>query len=845
MCDPLGEIQLKGLDLPALVWRLRGIAGEAAPAIRGLFVGRKAEIEQFKGILGGCVGGRSGQIVYVRGDAGIGKTRLVEEFRRLAEAQGFTAHRALVLDFGAGKGRDPMRSLVRSLLGISPTSDPDERRRTADRLIADGIVRAEQVAFLHDLLDLSHTGEWRTVYDAMDNAARNRGKRVLASGLATAACRREPILLIVEDLHWADPLVLANLAAFGSAIADGPGLLVMTSRVEGDRLDAAWRASCRGTSFSSIDLGPLRQEEAMSIAGNFIDATQRVALACIERAGGNPLFLEQLLRNAEEERGEVIPASIQSLVLARMDRLTRPDRQAFQAASVIGQRFDLGLLRWLIDMPDYVCDGLISTALVLPDGEEFLFAHALIQEGAYASLLRSRRRDLHRQAAEWFADQDAVLHAQHLDRAEDDQTPRAYLDAARAQRTAYHADTALRLADRGLEIARAKADSHALTCLKGELQLDLGEIAGSIETYRPAIEAAPDEPALCQAQLGLAEALRVSEGLAEAQALLDAAQVVAERHGMVSELARLHHLRGNIFFPLGNIEGCRDQHDRGLFYAQRSGSPEAEARALGGLADAAYAQGRMRTAFGHFSRCVALCQEHGLGRIEVANRSMVGFSRIYLNEARQARSDGDAAARTASLVGHPRAELLGHTMGAMACCELGEHDATDVYLERVIRLARALGARRFEAQALEFKGRILLDTGRRAEAAEMLREALAMCREAGMQFCGPKVMSALSRVVDDPAERVTLLAEGLDLLGRGSIGHNHLWFFRDAAEAHLSAGDAEGVLRYVAGLEDYGRAEPLPWSDLFVARGRTLAVILRDGVDDRVRDELVRTPRRT
>jgi hypothetical protein len=176
----------------------------------------------------------------------------------------------------------------------------------------------------------------------------------------------------------------------------------------------------------------------------------------------------------------------------------------------------------------------------------------------------------------------------------------------------------------------------------------------------------------------------------------------------------------------------------------------------------------------------------------------------------------------------------------MACCELGEHDATSDYVERIIRLARVLGARRFEAQALEFQARNLLDTGRRVEAAEMLREALAICREAGMQFCGPKVISALSRVVDDPAERATLLAEGRDLLGRGSLGHNHLWFFRDAAEAHLSAGDPEGALRYVAGLEDYARTEPLPWSDLFVARGRTLVGILRDGIDDHVRDELVR-----
>jgi len=828
VCDTLGEMQFKGLGTPINVWRLRGVSGDPAPASRSAFVGRQAELDQFKSIITACISRRSGHIVCVRGEAGIGKTRLVEEMRRLAEARGFAVHRALVLDFGVGTGQDPIRALLTSLLWLPSASTPEDRRQTAERAIAAGVVTEQQRVFLYDLLDLPQTAERRTLYDAMDNVARNRGRRALAAALAGNAGRSGPALLIVEDLHWADPEVLADLAAIASAIVDGTALLVMTSRVEGDPLDAAWRATCRGTPFATIDLGPLRRDEALSLAGGFTDATQRVALACVERAAGNPLFLEQLLRNAEERSEDAVPATIQSLVLARMDRLTPTDRQAFQAAAVIGQRFALSLLRRLIGAPDYVCDGLIANALVLPEGDDFLFAHALIQEGAYSSLLRSRRRDLHLLAAEWFAGHDLTLRAQHLDRAEDDHAPRAFLEAAMAQRASYRADAALRLAERGLEIARAGVDRYALICLKGELQRDLGDVAGSVITFRQAIAAAPDEAALCEAQIGLAEGLRVSEGLAEAQELLDAAQATAERQDMVAALARLHHLRGNIFFPLGNIDGCRREHELGLAFARRSGSAEAEARALGGLGDAAYAQGRMRSAFAHFSRCVALSQDHGLGRIEVANRSMVGFSRFYLNEVRQAKEDGDAAVRTAALVGQPRAEMLGATMGAFACYELAEYDEMHDYLERVLRLARQLGARRFEAQAFEIRARALLDTGRRAEAAALLREALALCRDFGTQFCGPKVTSALSRAVDDAAERAALLAEGKDMLGRGAVGHNHLWFYRDAAEAMLLLGDAAAALGYVAALEDYARAEPLPWSDLFAARGRALAGALQD-----------------
>jgi hypothetical protein len=155
----------------------------------------------------------------------------------------------------------------------------------------------------------------------------------------------------------------------------------------------------------------------------------------------------------------------------------------------------------------------------------------------------------------------------------------------------------------------------------------------------------------------------------------------------------------------------------------------------------------------------------------------------------------------------------------------------------MMRLARQLDARRFEAGALELQARVLFDTGRRAEAAEMLREALAISRETGIRFEGPKIISALSRAEDDPVERAALLAEGKEILRRGAVGHNYFKFYRDAIEALLSAADGTGALEYVAALEDYTRAEPLPWSDLFAKRGRLLARALQ-GIDEDIRAEL-------
>jgi class 3 adenylate cyclase/tetratricopeptide (TPR) repeat protein len=838
--DTLGEMQLKGVTAPVRVWSLRGISGESSPTDRSPFVGRETELQQFRAVVATCLSRQSGQVVYVRGEAGIGKTRVVDEMRMIAEAKGFQSHRGLMLDFGLGKGQDPIRAVLRSLLGLGAGAGAEERASAAARAVAEGWLAAEQLVFLHDLLDLTQSGERRALYDAMDNAARNRGKRAVAAVIAEAACRRGPTIIIVEDLHWAGPLVLSQIAAIAGAIAVGPGLLMMTSRVEGDPLDAAWHASCRGTPFATIDLGPLRDDEAQSLASGFIDATQGLARACIVRSGGNPLFLEQLLRNAEEGSEAALPASLQSLVLARMDRLLPPDRRAFQAAAVIGQRFELPLLRHLLGIADYVCDALVAHALVLPEGEGFLFAHALIQEGAYASLLRAHRRDLHTRAAAWFAELDPTLRAQHLDRAEDAAAPGAYLQAAMTQRAAYHVETALALAERGLALVRDAAEHHALACLKGELQRDLGDVAGSIATFRDAVATAPDAINRCRAALGLADGLRVSDGLQEALALLQSAQQIAEQNDLVAELARLHHLRGNIFFPLGNIDGCRAEHEQGLAYARRSGSPEAEARALGGLGDAAYAQGRMRTAFGHFSRCVALCQEHGFGRIEVANRSMVGVSRLWLAEVREALEDGYAAARAAALVGQPRAELLGETACGLASLELGTFDAAERHFGAVLRLARQLGARRFEVQTLTYQGRLRLHQGERAEAMALLCKALELCDDVSLQFFGPVTFGGLSYAAERANERTEWLAKGEAVLRRGSVGHCHLFFYRDAIEAMLLARDRAGALRYADALEAYTKAEPLPLMTLFIERGRALAAALEGRPDAQLRQALGR-----
>lgn len=821
--EDAGAATVKGIDRPVRVWRLRGLTVGPRGGDRLPFIGRAGALNQFRGVARACLDAGTGQTILLRGEAGIGKTRLLEELMAIAGEAGFRRHRGLVLDFGVGKGRDAIRALVLGLLDAPAESGVAGHEKAADNAIASGALSADQRVFLNDLLDLPQTAAQRATYDAMDNDTRNQGKREILPALVKAASARNPVLLAVEDLHWADPDTLMHLAGVASVARDCPALLIMTTRIEGDPLDQAWREAAQGSELITIDLAPLRKEEALSLAEGFFDATNKFVLNCVERAGGNPLFLEQLLRNATEGASGDVPDSIQSLVLARMDRLQAVDRAALVAASVIGQRFDLAILRRLIGDASYNCAVLAKHYLVRPDGEGFLFAHALIRESVYASLLNATKRDLHGRAAKLFADGDAVLYAQHLDRAGDAGAPSAYLRAARAAAEAYRFDHVLELADRGLSLATDNADRFALVCLRGELLRDLGSVEDSIAAFRQATDLAEDDGGTCRAWIGIAAGMRLTDDYDEALAALEIAESAASRRNMDAELAQIHHLRGNLYFPMGRNEDCRGQHKKALEFAMRSGIPELTASALSGLGDAAYSDGRMKTAYRNFGQCIDVCREHGVGRVEVANRSMLGWTRLFLNETKQAVEDGLAAAETAAKLGHPRAEIGGRLVAAFALIELGEHNDALQELDRGLELTRRLGSGRFEAQILCFRTWIFIDTNRKSEALALAEESVAVARQSGINFLGPYILGCLSRATDDSETRQQAIREAEDLLAAGSVGHNFFWFYREAMQGALERGEWDEAERFAAALEDYTSAEPLPWSDFFTARARALA----------------------
>jgi len=315
----------------------------------------------------------------------------------------------------------------------------------------------------------------------------------------------------------------------------------------------------------------------------------------------------------------------------------------------------------------------------------------------------------------------------------------------------------------------------------------------------------------------------VTDDLAGAVADLEQADAVAVRHCLLAEQAHIHFLRGNLCFPRGDLDGCLREHGIGLELAKRAGATELEAMALGGLGDAEYVRGRVISAHNRFSECVELCERHGLGRIEVANRLMTAFTQWFAGDTRGAVAVADTAIARAVLVGHRRAEMIGHHAAFFCRHALMDFEAASRHAEAALTLAQQLGARRFETEALAFLTELHRLAGRRAEAIANAEEAVRISRETSLVFLGPFALGALALATDDPTARRAALEEAEALLRAGAVSHNHLLFPRDAIEAYFEAGDWERMEHCAAELERYTRSEPLPFADFYIARGRALA----------------------
>ncbi len=410
--DDLGGRVLKGFAEPIPAWRITGerlteSRFEAAhSAMLTPLVGREHELGL---LLDRWARAKSGEglVVVLSGEAGIGKSRLVQALREAIGAEPHTRLRYQCSPYHANSALYPVIRQLEHAAGFALEDDADARLDKLEAMIApsEGAAR-ETASLLADLLSLPGA----TRYGPLEFTPQQRKARTLEALIAElgALAAREPVLFVVEDAHWIDPTTQELMEQTAGRIDTLPVLMVVTHRPD---YQPPYAGQPQVSALALNRLGRDQMAEMVrAVAG---DESERIIGPVMARAEGIPLFVEELTKSVLEAglgaAGETIevPETLQASLLARLDRLGEA-RELAQIGAVIGREFSHDLLSAVVEGAAgglaAGLDRLVSSQLVFQRGvapdASYAFKHALVQDAAYGSLLRGRRQALHRRIAE-------------------------------------------------------------------------------------------------------------------------------------------------------------------------------------------------------------------------------------------------------------------------------------------------------------------------------------------------------------------------------------------------------------------------------------------------------------
>jgi class 3 adenylate cyclase/tetratricopeptide (TPR) repeat protein len=444
----LGETTVKGVDGPVRVAELEGVGRMRTrldrSRARGLskFVGRDEEVARLEGALERALAG-DGQVVGVMADAGSGKSRLCHEFLERCRARGIVVRTGTGVPHGKATPLEPILEFYREIFGIAREDDEGVQRQKIAGMVAQ--VAPEELGLLPVLYDFMRVPDPANPPPSMTPDERRHAHLGLVRRFTAARSRQEPAVLVFEDLHWVDPDTEVVIEGMVEATIGTRTLLLTNFRPE---YRAGWMARPH---YQQISLRPLDAAAAGELLSDWLGpdpSLQGLAELVRDRTGGNPFFMEEVVQ-AQIDSGALVgqrgrfrlaravehvevPASVQSLLAARIDRLVEVSKTLLQTASVIGDAVAEPLLTLVAGMD---ADGLRTAVGKLVQSEflyeaalypelEYVFKHPLTREVAYASLLRDRRRALHVAVAEGLerlaggaSDARAPLLAHHWEQA--------------------------------------------------------------------------------------------------------------------------------------------------------------------------------------------------------------------------------------------------------------------------------------------------------------------------------------------------------------------------------------------------------------------------------------------
>jgi class 3 adenylate cyclase/tetratricopeptide (TPR) repeat protein len=592
--EPVSPLELKGKAEPVGAFRLLGVIAGAPEAARQTvpMVGRERQRHLLDDAFANVVGERACHLFTILGTAGVGKSRLVAEF--LGNLDGATVIGGRCLSYGEGISYWPVTSAVKELLGPAP-----------DEMLAELGFDVATARALDPIL----------------------GRETLASSpeeiawavrkLFEAAAARGPLLVVLDDLHWGEPVFLDLVEHIADFSRDAPILLLCMARPELLDRRSVWGGGKLNA--TNVLLEPLSTDEMDELierllSGAPIDTSLRARI--LESAGGNPLFVGEMLAMLAD-RGDgngsaeiAVPPTIQALLASRLDQLDDAERRVLERGAVEGQVFHRGAVVALAPEEGQV-DGRLMTLVrkdllrpeqsVLAGDDAFRFRHLLIRDAAYEALPKATRAELHERFADWL-EQNAPQLVEldesvgyHLEQAYNSRSELGPLDdVARG--------LAPRAADRLLAAAKRAFDRGDFPALESLAPRSVALAPTGSATHREAL--------LQQARalLVVAEFARASEALKELRASVELAgdartynkarlvelelQVqydptasmdagLAEAEEAERELARLgddegvawaSRLAGNFLAWLGRTDEAERRWARGLEHAERAGS---------------------------------------------------------------------------------------------------------------------------------------------------------------------------------------------------------------------------------------------------------------------------------
>jgi class 3 adenylate cyclase/tetratricopeptide (TPR) repeat protein len=776
--EPLDAVEVKGKAQPLSIWRATLARDRPAEARQMTpFIGRDADIALLEQTYARTVRERSIQLVTITGEPGVGKTRLVGEFAKRVSAQlePATWRRGRCLSYGEGITFWALGEIVKSHVGILESDGPAEAERklvaAIEGTIEDASEREWFAARLGALVGTS----------VADSAAVERGESFTAwRRFLEAVAHRTPLVLVVEDIHWADGALLDFLEHLADWCTEVPMFVVCTARPELFGRRATWGGGKRNA--STISLSPLTAQETAKLVAALLSQavlpaeTQAVLL---ERAGGNPLYAEEfarmlLDRGILQRRGRTfevaadreipVPETVHALIAARLDTLTPEHKSLIQDAAVLGKTFWAGAVASMtgIDVPavresfhelarkEFVRPARTSS---VEHEEEYSFWHVLVRDVAYGQIPRAARSRKHRAAAAWIeqlAGERVTDHAEFL---------------------AHHYRQALELARRAgadNEVRQLEEPTARFLVMAGDRAFPL-DVGAAEDYYRQALEhlaighgerarvagkaadaawlggRLPEAEQFCELALaefrghgnplGEGEALvRVASVLkfrgdtARAWELLERAAEILEREPSGPELVRAYAQLARDHMLASNNEPCLEYSNKTIELAQALGMEEQVVFALQTRGSARSDLGDIR-GLDDLREARRRALDLGIGHEIVRSHNNLGSWVLYYENPAAAHELFDAGIELGQRRGQISWVMWGKAHTLWTLFELGRWDELLAIGDELVTWEREYGRSYVGAMALAYQAYVLVRRGDVDGAVALKEEFVSRSQE--------------------------------------------------------------------------------------------------------------------